>query len=794
MSFSRILVIFFFIFTTVKSFSQNDCVNALIACGNSDYTGLNASGVGVQELSGSNTCGSQENNSIWLRISINTGGTLGFTLRPESRSILEDFDFFVFGPNATCSNIGMAIRCSTTNPDAAGASNNFTGMNATETDTSEGPGDQGSSFVRWLTVNSGDTYFLVIDRPVGNSNFSITWTGTATFNESPVSQIPTGATMNLKNCVNDFNLELNTPIMIGSQTNVAVTYHRSQNDGLTADNAITNTANFQSTQNPQRLYARITNTFTGCSTVEDFTIIIDNPITIPNTSFELCDDLTDGDDQNGLATFDLNEVTNAIMQGQNMTGLAVSYFSSSTNALIDFSPFLVNFSNSIPNQESIFIKVSNTNGCSDVKEIFLTVKPVPAKVNASLTQCDTGLNPDGLALFNLNEALSQLTNNDPNLSVEYLFNSNIISPEYINVTNPQTISVRITDATTQCSSLSSLLLNVNITPSQIITIDPQCDSLNAENGLREFNLNNSSLVLNTGEIAKFYTTLDDALLETNEITNPANFTNQTPYEQTIFVRVENGNNCSGISELFLKVNELPKISPDYSDYVCVNLPFNYITLSAGLLQGNPNDFDYEWSTGAISQNIRTNLPGTYTVKVSSNVACEKTRTITVLPSNNATIENIAIIDNSDNNTITVNLTDTSLGNYLYSLDTPTGPFQISNHFENVTAGFHTVYVYDDRGCGTISKEISILKMPKFFTPNGDSYNETWDIVGINPQFYAKSKIYIFDRFGKLLADIKPLGNGWNGIHDGQPLPSSDYWYVVKLDTGRTIRGHFSLVR
>lgn len=168
-----------------------------------------------------------------------------------------------------------------------------------------------------------------------------------------------------------------------------------------------------------------------------------------------------------------------------------------------------------------------------------------------------------------------------------------------------------------------MLLNVNITPSQIITIDPQCDSLNAENGLREFNLNNSSLVLNTGEIAKFYTTLDDALLETNEITNPANFTNQTPYEQTIFVRVENGNNCSGISELFLKVNELPKISPDYSDYVCVNLPFNYITLSAGLLQGNPNDFDYEWSTGAISQNIRTNLPGTYTVKVSSNVACEK---------------------------------------------------------------------------------------------------------------------------------------------------------------------------
>lgn len=69
-----------------------------------------------------------------------------------------------------------------------------------------------------------------------------------------------------------------------------------------------------------------------------------------------------------------------------------------------------------------------------------------------------------------------------------------------------------------------------------------------------------------------------------------------------------------------------------------------------------------------------------------------------------------------------------------------------------------------------------------------------DIVGMSPKFYAKSKIYIFDRFGKLLADINPFSNGWNGNFDGQPLPSSDYWYVIKLDSGRTIKGHFSLIR
>lgn len=113
----------------------------------------------------------------------------------------------------------------------------------------------------------------------------------------------------------------------------------------------------------------------------------------------------------------------------------------------------------------------------------------------------------------------------------------------------------------------------------------------------------------------------------------------------------------------------------------------------------------------------------------NSIACEKTRTITILPSNNATISAIDIVDNSDNNMATVQLTNSSIGNYLYSIDAPNGPFYSSNHFENIKAGFHTIYVYDDRGCGTVSKEFSILKLPKFFTPNGDGRNDTWGHSG-----------------------------------------------------------------
>jgi len=793
----KYFLIFVFLFLITKTKAQNDCSDAIIACGNTAYTGLSANGVGIQELSGLNTCFSEENNSVWLKISINTGGTLGFTLRPESRNIEVDFDFFIFGPNVSCGSIGMAIRCSTTNPEASGARSNLTGMNDTETDTSEGPAELGNNFVQWLTVNSGDTYFLVIDRPIGNSNFSINWTGTATFHESPTLQIPTGTSVDLENCFNDFNLEMNTPILKGAQTGVDVTYHTSQNDALLGISPIVNTTHFPSTSVPQPIFARLTNTATGCSIVEEFEINFFNPINIPNTSYAICDDAVDGDDLNGRANFNLNLATASIMQGEDLSTLTIAYYKNQLDAENNSTPLSTTFYNTTPNSEDIFIKVTDPDGCFKIQRITMIVKALPVKVVASLTQCDPGLNPDGKTLFNLNQAMDQLTSNDPNFTVAYFANGSSITPEYRNITNPQAIIARITDNTTQCSSDSTLNLFVNTVTNQTVTISSLCDILGIEDGFRVFDLRTSSLLLSPGETASFYTTLDDALLEQNAIPDPENHRNLVAYNDVVYVRVENSNSCSGIFPITLTVNPLPNIEMQATDHVCINLPNKFITLNAGLLQGNPTDFKYEWSTGALTPTIRVNLPGTYTVKVTDkdpSKNCEKTRTITVLPSNDATILEIVIADLVENNTVTVLLDSGSIGEYVYSLDLPNGPFQQSNHFENVMAGFHTVYVKSLHECGTTIKEISVLRIPKFFTPNGDGHNDTWDIVGINSNFFVKSKIYIFDRFGKLLVDQKALSNGWSGIYNGKPLPSSEYWYLVEFDNGRTVRGHFSLVR
>ncbi|MBC7606149.1 MAG: gliding motility-associated C-terminal domain-containing protein [Burkholderiales bacterium] len=266
---------------TTKSGAQNDCVDAIIICGDANLSGLTTKGIGIQEI-GSNACNSQENNSIWLKIKIRTGGTFGFLITPQSNDLVVDFDFWIFGPNVNCNNIGTAVRCSTTNPLNANLSYNTTGMNNIETDVSEGPGSLGNAFIQWMTVNDNDTYYIAIDRPVGESNFAISWTGTATFYQRPVIQ----NTIALEQCeaatlpanVSVFDLTQNTSRAIGNQTNLQVLYYTTYNEAIVGINAIVNPTQFENTATPQKIYLRLVNTVTGCFVVTDFNLIVDEPI------------------------------------------------------------------------------------------------------------------------------------------------------------------------------------------------------------------------------------------------------------------------------------------------------------------------------------------------------------------------------------------------------------------------------------------------------------------------------------------------------------------------------------
>ena len=158
-----------------------------------------------------------------------------------------------------------------------------------------------------------------------------------------------------------------------------------------------------------------------------------------------------------------------------------------------------------------------------------------------------------------------------------------------------------------------------------------------------------------------------------------------------------------------------------------------------------------------------------------------------------TVENISEAFDS-NQIIEVSAVGGS-GNYEYQLDG--GAWQNSSIFQNVTGCYeHIVKVRDSDGCSNEPESsITILDYPKFFTPNGDGYNDFWNIKCLE---YQTAIISIFNRHGKLLRELKTTSPGWNGTYNGKLLPTNDYWFVVTYfdDQGNTkqFRSHFTLRR
>lgn len=109
---------------------------------------------------------------------------------------------------------------------------------------------------------------------------------------------------------------------------------------------------------------------------------------------------------------------------------------------------------------------------------------------------------------------------------------------------------------------------------------------------------------------------------------------------------------------------------------------------------------------------------------------------------------------------------------------------------------YTFTPYPDQCAEAYQIEISVINYPKYFTPNGDSYNDFWNIWALPIEY--QGSISIFDRYGKLLASIRPGGPGWDGTYNGQSLPSTDYWFVLayKNEEGiqKEFKSHFSLKR
>lgn len=100
----------------------------------------------------------------------------------------------------------------------------------------------------------------------------------------------------------------------------------------------------------------------------------------------------------------------------------------------------------------------------------------------------------------------------------------------------------------------------------------------------------------------------------------------------------------------------------------------------------------------------------------------------------------------------------------------------------------------EKTCNVMVKVIeSDIKIPNVFTPNEDGKNDLWSIPAL--AFKPASKVYIFDRLGRLLIEYPGSSPGWNGMINNYPASAGDYWYVIQISKDAApIKGNFTLLR
>ena len=332
-------------------------------------------------------------------------------------------------------------------------------------------------------------------------------------------------------------------------------------------------------------------------------------------------------------------------------------------------------------------------------------------------------------------------------------------------------------------------------PSSLTTL---CDEDGNNDGITTFDLTlmNATILGNQTSsefIIKYYATQADAATEMNPITS-----SNLP---TVYVRVNNTltKNCFDLKPIAIKVIKVPNPNPK-GGIICyeskTKTVLNSYIINSGL-SASTHFFKWLDETKKIvgtASTYEAKLPGIYTlIATSKATGCHSFPIgVEVLPSEPAKVTYTISDDFANEQILTIQATGVG-GDYEYQLDF--GPFQDSPVFQDLATGTHNVTVRDKNGCGNTETKVLVVNYPKYFTPNGDGVNDTWNITSLENQ--TNSIISIYDRYGKKITEIKPTSEGWDGSYTGQILPASDYWFTINyIEDGiaKEFKSHFSMKR
>lgn len=419
----------------------------------------------------------------------------------------------------------------------------------------------------------------------------------------------------------------------------------------------------------------------------------------------------------------------------------------------------------IPYME-FYYNSTNNDICSDKINFNLqkSIKPVPLKTSFSVC---------GETVYSSSRLISELVSNSSNYTTTLEDGSAL--PINFDVSSlPRTYRLLIKDNASGCVSDPVNITFVQGAATPILTANPilyaLCDAVgSATDGITLFDLNSTKAQFTSDPTAtlQFYTDAE----RTNEV--QATFTNTNPFSQTIYVKLTGTNLCPSFGLITLRVNSASKSTTLKDKYmICFG---SQVSVDAGT-----ENTKFDWSGGLAGSNPAVRIfdkPGNYTVVLTNATGCSYTHSFVISDE-----QQPRVTVNQDANKIEI-LASGGVAPYRYSFDGGLS-FQNSNILLNPTQKQYVIQVQStidaNQGiyCAGELVYLYSIVVPNVLTPNGDGSNDTWTIANLDKM--DQVEIVIADRFGKNVftsADKNKLV--WDGKHNGKPLATGTYWYVVR---------------
>ncbi len=381
-----------------------------------------------------------------------------------------------------------------------------------------------------------------------------------------------------------FDLTLADADIIGDQTGVFVNYYLTLADAQVGDPATALLSPYANISNPQIVFGRIEIAVTGCFDVTELELIV-----LPATdigafgTYELCDDpIADESTTFDLTTYDTIVVADP-------TGLTITYHETALDAAVGVGAILpADAYNNITNPQTIFVRIEDADECVEqgTFELFVIARPL-FDVPSPYALCEDDI-ADGFTQFDLTFNDAAILGGNPDYSLRgYYFSAALAEagglplPDiYTNITNPQTIFVRVDDASTGCYGVQPLELQVIAPDALVPSTYNICDEL-PNDGFATFDLTTKDLEITGGNpdyFVTYFETLADAQGVVNPIVTPTAYDNTVQGFQIIYARVVDVlfPDCSSIVALELQVNDAPAITDPITDYFVCDLDGNGI--------------------------------------------------------------------------------------------------------------------------------------------------------------------------------------------------------------------------